>query len=218
MSSPLPAVPSKADLVYEHVSAEILNGTLQPGQRLSMDGLARTLGVSKIPIREAMQRLESQGLVVQQQHAGPTVARISAQQLRGVYLTRQEIEPLAARLAAPTIDDATLDRLDRLQLAMRERLMAGQLTEISPLNSEFHHAIAEATGYQILVEFTGRLLTAVRRYRVSAPLEADNWRRVIAEHDAIVTALRAHDADAAAEAARTHAASQADHDTQGDPG
>ncbi|BCJ37048.1 GntR family transcriptional regulator [Actinocatenispora thailandica] len=213
MSTPLPAVPSKADLVYEHISAEILNGALQPGQRLSMDALARTLGVSKIPIREAMLRLESHGLVVQQQHAGPTVARISAHQLRGVYLARQEIEPLAARLAAPLIDATALDRLDRLQMSMREHLLAGRLAEISPLNSAFHETVAQATGFEILVEFTERLLTAVRRYRVSAPLEADNWRRVIAEHDAIVTALRAHDADAAAVAARTHAASQADHDT-----
>lgn len=205
-------MPSKADLVYDHVRQRILTGELQPDQRLSMDALARELGVSKIPIREAMQRLESQGLVVQQQHAGPTVAAVNKQQLAGVYLTRQAIEPLAARLAAPTITESALDGLDRVQMRMREHLLEDSLEELSQLNSAFHVAIAEATGYQILIDFTESMLLSVRRYRVVEPLNRDNWRNVIAEHDAIVAALRAHDPDAAAAACLRHTASQFDHE------
>lgn len=208
----LPRAPSKTDLVHDYVRAEILAGRLSPGQRLSMDALARRLGVSKIPIREAMQRLESVGLVAQRQHVGPTVAPVNVQQLRGVYQTRVAVEGLTAELASATITDAQLDELDRIQVAMRQQVLGDDLTELSQLNSAFHVTIAEATGYEILVEFTDRLLLSVRRYRAVTPLDRDNWRTIVTEHDSIVDALRRRDAPAAGAAARTHASIRADHD------
>lgn len=210
-------MPSKSDQVYDYLRDEILNGKIPPGERLSMDGLARRLGVSKIPIREAMQRLETHGLVQQRPHVGPAVAPVTRHQLRGVYLTRQAVEPLVARLAAETISETQLIELDRVQMSMRQHLVDDALTEMSGLNSAFHQTIADAAGYEILDDVTSRLLMAIRRYRAVAPLDGSDWRDVITEHDAIIGALRHHDPEAAATAAHHHASSQAEQELRRTP-
>lgn len=207
--SALPPVPSKVDQVYEYVKAEILAGHLPPGERLSMDALARALGVSRIPIREAMSRLESQGLVVQRMHVGPTVAPVSHQQLQGVYLTREAVEGLATKLAAERITDIQLEQLERYHLEMSTRLLRGEIDQLSAINSTFHLAIAEASGYMILFDIIDLLLLSVRRYRAVAPLNRENWRRVVTEHEEIIDALRRHDPDAAELASNRHVSSQA---------
>jgi DNA-binding GntR family transcriptional regulator len=210
----LPVMPSKAELVYRNVRARILSGELQPDQRLSMDALARELGVSKIPIREAIGRLESQHLVVLRQHAGPVVAAVDAEQLRGVYLARAAIEPVIARLAAASITGEQLNELADTQDEMRERLVNGDAAGLSSLNYSFHLELAKATTMGIFVEFTETMLSSVRLHRNVEPLDMDNWSSIIDEHDAILAAVRAGDADTAAAAAERHASAQAQHDTR----
>ncbi|MCU1478461.1 MAG: hypothetical protein JWQ64_3154 [Subtercola sp.] len=214
-SSLLPSVPSKADQVYEFLRENILSGVYKPEQRLSMDALAKELGVSKIPVREAIGRLEAQNLVISQQHVGPTVAAVSVVQLQGVYLAREQLEPLIASIAARTISPERLAELETVQAAMKQALDSGRLDELGQLNYRFHIDIAEATNFDIFVDFSETLLLSVRRHRVAEPLEASDWNSVVSEHDAIIAALAAGDATAAAAAAQTHASSQADHDIAG---
>ncbi|MFE9043439.1 GntR family transcriptional regulator [Streptomyces sp. NPDC007818] len=214
----LPPVKSKADLVYDNLREAIVGGGLRPGERINMDELARTFGVSKIPIREAVKRLESEGLVVSRVHSGVTVAEIDRHEMRGVFLAREAIEGLVGRLAAENADDALVAELDRVQARMDAALEAGEIDALMGLNSEFHGALAAASGYRILSELTEQLLVAVRRYRIVAPVDDMNWRSVLTEHEAIIEAVRRRDPAAAAEAARDHTTSQADHETatQGD--
>lgn len=211
-SSLLPSVPSKADQVYDFLRENILSGMYKPDQRLSMDALAKELGVSKIPVREAIGRLEAQNLVISQQHVGPTVATVSVIQLKGVYLAREHLEPVIASLAAEKITPEQLKALDAVQADMRTELDSGRLDQLGGLNYRFHLGIAAATKFDIFVGFSEALLLSVRRHRVAEPLDASNWKSVVAEHDAILAALHARDGAAAAQAARTHATSQADHD------
>lgn len=216
--SRLPVLPSKVDQVFEYVKTEILEGRYAPGERLSMDALARNLGVSRIPIREAMNRLESQGLVVQQQHVGPIVAPVSFQQLQGVYLARQAMESLTTRLAADRITPEQLDELEKCQVQMDTLLVNDEIGELSALNSTFHQIIADAAGYQVLRDITDHLLLSVRRYRAVAPMNRGNWRRVVSEHAAIIEALRRGDPEAAERAAVDHTTSQANGEARLQPG
>jgi DNA-binding GntR family transcriptional regulator len=214
MSTALPPIPTKADQVFEVLQERILDGTYEPGRRLSMDALAKELGVSKIPVREAIGRLESQRLVVSKQHAGPTVSLVNVRELRGVYLARQELEPLIARLAAENIDADGLEVLTSIHRDMRDALRAEEFGRLGELNARFHGQVADATGFAIFVEFSSAMLLAVRRHRVIEPLETDNWAHVLEEHNIILAALTAHDPEAAADAARFHVASQSAHDTR----
>lgn len=208
----LPPIPSRADQVYENVRERILDGSLEPGERLSMDGIAKELGVSKIPVREAIARLESEKLVVSRAHAGPVVATVNLRELEGVYLARQQLEPMMARLAAERIDADGIKDLERVHQRMEAAVREEELAELGALNSEFHSLIALASGYTILEEFETAMLLAIRRHRVVEPLDPSNWSDVVEEHGGILRALEAHNPDAAAEAAESHVVSQGSHD------
>lgn len=219
--SPLAVAQSKSELVHDYLREQILSGALAPGERLRMDALARDLQVSKIPIREAVQRLASDGLVTQQAHVGPTVAVIDSHELKGVYLTRLAVEPLAARLAAETITEKQLLVLEQTQLDMRQALLNGDLARLSALNSDFHTHIASASSYRVLADFIDLLLVSVRRHRSSAAKQPARWQSVIIEHDALLAALREHDPLRAEAAALEHVRSQAtevtgDHTAEGE--
>src|ERR1043165_7167492 len=126
---------TKADLVYERLRDAILSGELKPGARVNVDALARQLGTSTIPLREAVQRLPTQGLVVQPNpHAGAQVAPLSLREMRGVYLARGALEGLAARVAATTVSDAELAELQEMHEQMRQRLVDGDHRDLSTLN------------------------------------------------------------------------------------
>ncbi|MEV6400848.1 GntR family transcriptional regulator [Streptomyces sp. NPDC051907] len=211
-AEPLPAFKSKSDLVYETLRRAIAGGDLRAGERINMDELARNLGVSKIPIREAVKQLESEGLVVSRAHAGVSVAEVDLTEMRGVFLAREAIEGLVAQLAAERVTDALLADLEEVQQAMRDELAEGSMDRLPELNSRFHLTLSAGAGFRILADLTEQLLLTVRRYRVTAPKDQENWRAVIEEHDALLDALRRRDPEAAGAAARAHINAQADHE------
>ncbi|MFD9844156.1 GntR family transcriptional regulator [Streptomyces parvus] len=211
-SGRIPAVKSKADLVHESLRAAIVSGDLAPGARINMDELARSYGVSKIPVREAVKRLESEGLVVSRVHSGVIVAEVDKEEMRGVFLAREAIEGLVCGLAAKNADSGLLGELERIQAAMRAALADGVIETLPELNTRFHHALATASGFRILAELTGQLLLTIRRYRITAPMDEVNWRAVIEEHEAIVEALRIGDAAAVVAAARAHTTAQSQYE------
>ncbi|ALO05937.1 GntR domain protein [Streptomyces venezuelae] len=208
----LPSAKSKADLVHERVREAIADGDLRPGERINMDALARTLGVSKIPVREAVKRLESEGLVVSRVHSGVTVAEVDQAEMRGVFLAREVIDALVGRLAAQNVEEGLLVELDAVQARMSADLHKGDVTRLPELNAEFHSVLARASGFRVLVELTEQLLLTVRRYRVAAPLDMANWHAVVREHARIVGALRSEDAALVAEAMRAHTEAQSRHE------
>lgn len=209
----LPAYKSKSDLVYETLRAQIVGGVLRPGHKLTVDALVRDLGVSKIPIREAMQRLESHGLVVTTAHVGAVVAPLDLHEVRGAFLARQVLEARSTRLAAEAISAAQLNTLDDLHAEMRAALRAGDLRRMSDCNARFHLTIAAATGFQVFVDLTDTLLLAIWRYRAVSPLDQNSWSRVVSEHEQIMHALHDRDPAAAESAADHHLRSQTDHES-----
>lgn len=201
-------VPSKSDLVRERIESAIMDGRLQPGGRIVVDAIARELGVSKIPVREALAKLESVGLIEQTRHSGFRVSSLSHHEMQGVYLLRAEMEELTAGLAAPTIDDYTLNVLHGLNTEIGDLVSSGETQSLSALNREFHVVIAKATTYEVLAEVTGDALRKVHRYRSVVVRSLMGWQASVVEHESIIAALRAHDVDASRAAARAHASSQ----------
>jgi DNA-binding GntR family transcriptional regulator len=195
---------TKTDLVYQRLRDAILGGDLRPGARVNIDALSRQLGISKIPLREAVQRLAGQGLIVQPNpHAGAQVAPLTLREMRGVYLARGAIEGLAARVAAQTVTAGELAELEELHEQMRFQYERGRLVPMSDLNRRFHTGIATATRYATLRELTDLTLLRVLHYRVGVRVDPA-WGQVIAEHAAILDALRSRDPEAAERAARDH--------------
>ena len=211
---PIERFRTKADLVYDDICAAILDGRLAPGQRLNVDEIARELGVSKIPVREAVSRLESRGFVVQTPHAGARVAPVSLRELKGIFLVRIELEGLATRLAAETITEPDMARLRAIQAETEDQYAAGEMEWMSHHNRCFHKVIAHATGYATLADLIETTLLTVMRYRAVLRVEPAVWRESLDEHLDIIAALDRHDPVAAERAAQAHVNRRLERDIQ----
>lgn len=198
--------PSLGDEVYELLLAELISLRIPPGEKLSVDGLARQFGVSQTPIRAALIRLEAEGLVVKKHNTGYNVApQLSGSRFRDIYDFRLLIEPAAAAAAARHATPAAIAALGAL--ADQMQALAGADTEanyskFALLDGTFHASIAEAGGNTVICEAMERLYTHMHlfrlRYHATVAMDA------VAEHDAILRAIRAGDAAAAAAAMQAH--------------
>ena len=141
-----PAFRTKQELVYHTLREEILSCTLQPEQRLVIEDIARRLHVSTIPVREALQLLQSEGLVDTTPHVGATVAPLSRESIVDVFSVLEGLQMVAGRLAAVRADDAALTRLADYVKAMDEAVNRNQFDAWADLNTRFHVAISDVPG------------------------------------------------------------------------
>jgi DNA-binding GntR family transcriptional regulator len=198
------ATPSAADRIYAAIKADIVAGRVQPSEMLDETSLAESFGFSRTPIREALRRLEQDGLVVTIPRRGTFVVAPTVQDMQEIDEVRQVLEPFAARLAAGRIDVAALDRLqEELQTlaAAGDDLDAAHIRYLT-CDSELHDLVLEAAGNRQLTNILRLLhdrLSAVRR--VTA---ASNMTDAITEVLPLITALKTGDADASSEAMRRH--------------
>lgn len=194
------------DLVFESLKEAILSQKLRPGERLLENELAEELGVSRTPIREAIRRLEQEGLVVMLPRKGAYVAGISLKDIHEVYEIRAALEALALELAATYITDEELDEL-ALQVEEEEALTdAGRLNEIIFIDSSFHDLIYQYARNNKLTQFVDILQEQFKRFR-ALPLGASaRSNTALEEHQQILAALKAHDSALAADLAKKHIA------------
>lgn len=192
-----------ADRIYGHLREAVLARELDPGSRLSIPRLAVQFGVSRSPVREAVQRLVQDGLATEEPHRGGAVATITADELLPLYEVREMLEGLAARLAAQR---ATRDELARLHTEQRSHEHAvenGDIRAHVEHDLAFHKLLRQAAGNAEL-----RLALERVQGRVTiAMLSADyaTWpAKAVAEHRSILDAVIAADPDAAESAARAH--------------
>lgn len=213
LSPLLPARRALADDVYDAVQGLLMDQVIPPGERVSIDGIARRLDVSQTPVREALARLESEGLVFKQALRGYTAAPVlDGEGVRQLFEMRQLLEPTATRLAAERIGDAAVAGLDSLLVEMHR---SGEATDdgddrfqdykdFMHHDAEFHRLIAEQSGNRLLADAIVRLRAHVHNYRVY-------FRHGVAgetsdEHEAILDALRRRDPAAGEAAMRDHIA------------
>jgi DNA-binding GntR family transcriptional regulator len=194
---------TKQEFVWQTLRAAILACELQPGERLVIDEVARRLGVSIIPVREALQMLQAEGLVVTVPHVGAAVAPISRESIVDVFTVLEGLELVSTRLVAERGAPAELDALVRM---MDECAASGRFERWADLNTRFHHTIAASTGLPLLAEMMDRVLgrwDRIRRYYFNDVLS----HRVDAaqqEHRDIVAAIGRKDFPALEAYVRQH--------------
>jgi DNA-binding GntR family transcriptional regulator len=181
----------------------IVQGHYRPGERIVEFKLAKELGLSQSPVREGLRELAAVGIVTIHPRRGARVRLPSAKELADVSLVRAEIDALAARLAAGRVPDATLETLGELVELMLDRLDAGDFSGVTEADVRFHHLIAEASENHALVRAFDQLAPFARTF-ITLTLPDVDVRGIVLEHRPILDALRARDADRAAEAARAH--------------
>jgi DNA-binding GntR family transcriptional regulator len=192
-----------ADQVYAVLRGQILARELVPGDHLSVPVLAESLGLSRSPVREAVQRLVVEGLAVEEFHRGARIAGVEADDLADVYAVRGVLEGLAASLVADHHDAALLAALRASISDHGEAIKVGDEQAIIVADQAFHQTVLDAAGNEHLTRALGPLLGRAQVAMLSGDLS--RWpRKALTEHRAILAAIRAGDADAAAAAASAH--------------
>lgn len=192
-----------AAALHKRLEAEIAAGRIEPGSRLDEQEIAERHGCSRTPVREAFRLLAADRLVELRGRQGAVVRSIGVQQLIEMFQVMGELEGLCARLAARRITPAQADTLR----AIHARLSAigeADIDAFYDVNQEFHEAIYEAAANAFLAEETRRLRNRVAAYRrrvTHMPKRVDD---TLAEHQAVMDAIFAHDPEAAHRAMRAH--------------
>jgi DNA-binding GntR family transcriptional regulator len=186
---------TKQEFVYRTLRDAILECELQPGERLVIDDLARRLQVSSIPIREALQLLQSDALVVNVPHVGATVAPVSRESIVDIFTVLEGLEVVATRLVAERAGPDDLEGLSQLVAGMDAAVAAGRTEEWAELNTRFHRTISALPGLEMLHEMTERVLLRwgrIQRYYFKGVL-VHRVEQAQREHQGILAAMRARD-------------------------
>lgn len=181
------------DVVFNTLRRAILKGELKPGERLMEIALADKLGVSRTPIREAIRKLELEGLVVMAPRKGAKVASITERDLNDVLEVRKGMEVLAISLACKRITGEELEKLESIERSFQSLIESGNLTELAEMDVKFHDTIYQATNNQRLVQLLNNLREQMYRYRMEYLKDIAVRRTLAEEHKAICEALRGRD-------------------------
>ena len=192
------------DVVFNTLRQAILKGELAPGERLMEIQLAEKLGVSRTPIREAIRKLELEGLVLMIPRKGAEVAKISEKSLRDVLEVRRSLEELAIELACQRMSEEDMDELERVQGNFRNAIAKGEAMTIAETDEQYHDVIYQGTGNDKLVQMLNNLREQMYRYRLEYIKDADKRQILVVEHDYILKAIRSRHVAEAKKAIREH--------------
>jgi DNA-binding GntR family transcriptional regulator len=190
--------------VYAHLRDEILEGRLEPGAELAEVPLSEQLGVSRGPIREAIGRLASEGLVNVRPRRGAVVRSLSKEEFLELYQVREALELMAVKLAVPRLGEEQLARLTALNDAMAAAAERNDVVAFFEANAGFHALLLEASGNGKLQELYRQLLGQIGRYRVRSLTLRGSLQRSVSEHAAILRAAKRGDAERAAQLMAEH--------------
>jgi DNA-binding GntR family transcriptional regulator len=183
------------DVVLRSLRSDIMTGLLRPGDQIVQESLAERYGVSRVPLREALKTLESEGQVAYYPHRGYFVAELSVADLLEVYRLRALLEAEAIRHAVPTLSDDDVAALAELLEAVEEAASQDDVIAMTAANRRFHFAIFDASGMPRLTKLLHQLWDATDAYRSLYFQQVPNRARVAREHAAMLEALRTRAAD-----------------------
>lgn len=192
------------DVVFNTLRQAILTGELKPGERLMEIHLADRLGVSRTPIREAIRKLELEGLVVMIPRKGAQVARITEKNLKDVLEVRRALDMLAVRLACRRMDDEYKEQLREACNEFARVVKNNNTKDITEADVRFHDIINKATGNDRLIQLVNNLAEQMYRYRLEYIKDAAYHNRLVAEHEEIYSAIVNGDEERAAKAVVLH--------------
>jgi DNA-binding GntR family transcriptional regulator len=205
-----PAQPTKigmkhsqlSEIVTAELRKDIIDGRYKPGERLVEGRLAESMGVSRIPVREALRGLANEGLVEIRPRHGAVVATLSPDAAREMIEVRAALEGLNARLAARRRAPETITGIQRVLKEAQEKLAEGNIEDLIALNSRFHDVLYDAGNNTVLKELMRSLRERTRVFFwQSTP---DDIRKTWEEHEAILRAVAAGDSELAAMLAERH--------------
>ncbi len=196
---------TSADYAYQELRHKIITKQLKPGQRLPEVNIAVQMGVSRTPVREALRRLASEGLVIIIPISGARLAAPTAREIEDTFLVRDQLETLAIRLAAERIGDRHLRRLEEAMIEEGRAIEEKDLEKYLEVNEAFHKAIADASGNRVLAEYVENILARTNAYIVFYdPFYQLETMPSIDAHREILVALRHHDAEKCVKLLRGH--------------
>lgn len=192
------------DVVFKTLRQAILKGELEPGERLMEIQLAERLGVSRTPIREAIRKLELEGLVLMIPRKGAEVARISESNLRDVLEVRRSLEELAIDLACQRMTPEELEELKMVQEKFALAIRSGDAMQIAETDERYHEIIYLSTKNEKLVQILNNLREQMYRYRLEYIKDEDKRQILLIEHEHILKALSLRHVQEAKQAVREH--------------
>lgn len=192
------------DVVFNTLRQAILTGELKPGERLMEIHLANRLGVSRTPIREAIHKLELEGLVTLIPRRGAEVAQITEKSMSDVLEVRRALDALCAELACDRITEAGLESLKQSCDTFETAVKTGDAKKIAQADVALHDIIVRATGNQRLIQLVNNLSEQMYRYRFEYIKDSSQHENLVEEHRIIYRSIVEKDRETAAEAARTH--------------
>ena len=192
------------DVVFKTLRKAILTGELKPGERLMEIHLANRMGVSRTPIREAIRKLELEGLVTMIPRRGAEVARITEKSLKDVLEVRRALDALCAEIACERITEEEKEQLKEACAEFERATKTKDATIIAKADVALHDIIVAATGNQRLVQLVNNLAEQMYRYRFEYIKDESQHERLIEEHRMIYDSIMRKDSAAAADAAKVH--------------
>ena len=190
--------------VADHLREEILSSRLAPGVELSEVALARSLGISRGPLREALGQLAAEGLVTIVPRRGAVVKRLTRQEFIDAYQVREALESLAIELAVPRLTDREKAKLHRTAKQMERAAANGDPDRFFELNRQFHASLVSASGNSKLEEVHSQLVAQMGRLMKQSVQLRGGIERSAAEHRAILEAVDAGDPERAAQLLEDH--------------
>lgn len=204
-ASPKPPIPrhgSRSEHVYRRLRDAIQRGEFKSGHRVMEIDVAAWLNVSRTPVRDAIRRLESEGMLEHAPRNGLVVASLDRQSVMELYVMREVLEGTAARLCARHASDMEVQ--DLLDLVERERQLEGDFEGLARHNQRFHQAVHRGAHNRYLEKSLAAVNDSMVLLGTPLMLLPHRAQTAAAEHARLVEAIRRHDPDAAEEAARSH--------------
>ena len=192
------------DWAYDTIKQVILNSQVRPGEQLRIEKLAEKMNVSRTPIREALLRLEGDGLVKAASHVGFFVKGITKRDLRELFELREITEGFAAEKAAPLLTDDDLAQIDILQREATSAVKQGNLPEFNEMEIALHTFIIKHSQNRRLLKLVESLKDLTYRQRFLALKSLENVKKSVKEHQAIINALHKRDGKLAGKLMKKH--------------
>lgn len=192
------------DVVFNTLRQAILTGELKPGERLMEIHLANKLGVSRTPIREAIRKLELEGLVTMIPRRGAEVAQITEKSMNDVLEVRRAMDALCVELACDRITPEELEQLREACDGFEAAVKTKDVKKIAQSDVALHDIIVQATGNQRLIQLVNNLSEQMYRYRFEYIKDSSQHERLVEEHRIIYQSIVQKDKETASQAAKTH--------------
>ncbi|MGE5632324.1 MAG: GntR family transcriptional regulator [Caulobacteraceae bacterium] len=192
------------EIVFESIRSAIISGVLKPGERLMEVQMAEKMGVSRTPIREAIRKLELEGLVIMIPRKGAYVADLSLKDITDVLELRAALESLACGLAALRITEEEIEELEMIAVQFHHAIENDDFEEMVQKDIEFHDKIFKATRNEKLLQINNNLREQVQRFRIMYIKKSNKSKELSKEHYEIAEAIANRNIDLAERLAKAH--------------